>query len=158
MRSAADHLTPRARSSQSALPASSNRSMHLHSTQPSQPLRDARSVLDASMHTKHSQWTYSTVLQQQQRRLTATCLPAGEVAIVDGSQLKLLIGSQDATTCVIAILACPVTALVWAAHLDCSTLGQQDVRDLQLALQQMQQPQLFMAGGYCTERGQGPSE
>jgi hypothetical protein len=58
---------------------------------------------------------------------------------------------------VVAILACPVTALVWAAHLD-STLGHLDVQDLQSILQQMQQPQLFMVGGYCTERGQGPSE
>jgi hypothetical protein len=89
--------------------------------------------------------------------LTANYLPAGEVAIVDSTELKLLIGSQDATTCVVAILACPVTAMVWAAHLD-STLGHLDVQDLQSILQQMQQPQLFMVGGYCTEHGQGPSE
>lgn len=72
--------------------------------------------------------------------------------------MDLLVGSQDATTCIVAVLACPITTVVWVAHLDDLELGCQDVAELESALQQMQQPQLYLAGGYCEESGRGPSE
>lgn len=68
-----------------------------------------------------------------------------------------LVGSQDATTCVIAILACPATGVVWVAHLD-SQIGEKDATYISSALAQMQQPQLFLVGGYCDARGAGPSK
>lgn len=68
-------------------------------------------------------------------------------------------GSQDATTCVIAIIGCPVTGVVWAAHTDHPHLGDADVQQIEAALQQMQRPQLYLAGGYCdAPKNSGPRE
>jgi hypothetical protein len=72
--------------------------------------------------------------------------------------MDLLVGSQDATTCIVAVLACPNTTVVWVAHLDDLALGCQDMLELKRALQQMQEPQLYLAGGYCEESGRGPSK
>jgi hypothetical protein len=68
------------------------------------------------------------------------------------------VGSQDATTCLVAIVACPSSRLVWAAHLDDLQLGSADVQRLADALQQMQQPELYLAGAYSEPAGRGPSE
>lgn len=83
---------------------------------------------------------------------------AGETATVRSNNLQPLVGSQDATTCVIAVLSCPETAVVWAAHLDYPALGQQDVAGIRAALRHMQRPQLYLVGGYCDDAGRGPGE
>lgn len=82
---------------------------------------------------------------------------AGECAVLVANQ-GLVVGSQDATTCVVAIVGCPLTRLVWVAHLDDMQLGSADVQRLADALQQMRQPELYMAGGYSEPAGRGPSE
>jgi hypothetical protein len=64
---------------------------------------------------------------------------------------------QDATTCMVAILSCPATQLVWCAHLDQELLGQDDTTLLLRALSRMQQPQLYLAGAYCDSKGRGPA-
>ncbi|WIA12586.1 hypothetical protein OEZ85_006243 [Tetradesmus obliquus] len=67
-----------------------------------------------------------------------------------------MIGSQDATTCMVAILSCPATQRVWCAHLDQELLGQTDIVLLLHSLASMQQPQLYLAGAYCDAKGRGP--
>lgn len=74
------------------------------------------------------------------------------------TQPNVCIGSQDATTCVVAMLACPSSRIVWVAHLDSVHFGDRDIAGVEHALKQMQQPQLYLVGGYCDAAGQGPSE
>ncbi|KAF6253475.1 N-terminal asparagine amidohydrolase-domain-containing protein [Scenedesmus sp. NREL 46B-D3] len=86
------------------------------------------------------------------------CLMQGEEACVDSRQLPgLVIGSQDATTCMVAIISCPATQLVWCAHLDQQLLGKDDVTLLLDSLSNMQQPQLYLAGAYCDTKSLGPA-
>lgn len=86
------------------------------------------------------------------------CILQGEEASMDAKQLPgLIIGSQDATTCMVAILSCPVTQQVWCAHLDQDLLAQEDISLLQHSLSIMQQPQLYLAGAYCDAKGRGPA-
>lgn len=86
------------------------------------------------------------------------CLLQGEAASVDASESPpgLLIGSQDATTCLVAVLWCPQRRCIWAAHID-QCLSSGDMTLLEHSLQQMQQPTLYMAGGYCDHKNLGPS-
>lgn len=85
------------------------------------------------------------------------CLFQGEEAAVDAKQLPLVIGSQDATTCLITLVYCPVEQLVWCAHVDGQDLGVQDVSSLTSLLPRMQQPQLYLVGAYCNHTGAGPA-
>jgi hypothetical protein len=94
------------------------------------------------------------------RRQIDTRVPryAGEQATLRCPPQGLLVGSQDATTCLIAVLACPATRIVWAAHID-EPPGDGDVASLIAALQQMgERPQLCLAGAYCDAKAAGPSE
>lgn len=84
------------------------------------------------------------------------CLLQGESAAVDASAVPgIKIGSQDATTCLVVLLWCPVTQYIWAAHVD-QPLHSKDVAHVTTALQHMQQPQLYIAGGYCNAQALGP--
>jgi hypothetical protein len=56
------------------------------------------------------------------------------------------------------MLACPSSRIVWVAHLDSVHFGDRDIAGIEHALEQMQQPQLYLVGGYCDAAGQGPSE
>lgn len=85
------------------------------------------------------------------------CLLQGEAATVDASQLPgLLIGSQDATTCLVVILWCPLSSQAWAAHVD-QCLSSGDMTLLNDSLQRMQQPTLYISGGYCDQKNLGLS-
>lgn len=68
---------------------------------------------------------------------------------------RFLLASQDATTCVILLLWCPVTQGAWIAHLD-SCLSPPAAAALLAAVERMQQPQLFLVGGYQDAKGLGP--
>jgi len=80
----------------------------------------------------------------EQVTLCSECLPG------------LLIGSQDATTCLIAVIWCPASRYVWAAHVD-QNLGQADIDSIISALKCMQQPQLYLCGAYCNAGNRGPA-
>jgi hypothetical protein len=89
----------------------------------------------------------------------ALCVLQGEAAALaaaPGAAPGWLLGSQDATTCVIAILHCAHTRSAWAAHLD-GPLSPEDAGEIQSAVARMgPRPQLLLAGGYADSRGTGP--
>lgn len=66
---------------------------------------------------------------------------------------RVFAGSEDATTCVIAVLRCPTTKAVWAAHFDDATIG--DTKSIAAAVDQMAQPELYLVGGYDEPSGSG---
>lgn len=87
------------------------------------------------------------------------CVLQGEAAVARLDSAPwcngLLIGSQDATTCLVVVLASQ--ECVFAAHLDDVVLGAHDLALLARALGTMQQPCLWLVGGYCDAHGLGPS-
>jgi hypothetical protein len=90
-------------------------------------------------------------------QLPSLCLLQGEQVTIWSKCLPgLLAGSQDATTCLIAIIWCPASQYVWAAHID-QNLGPADINSISSALNYMQQPQLYLCGAYCNENNRGPA-
>jgi hypothetical protein len=82
------------------------------------------------------------------------CVLQGEYAHLVASN-RFLLASQDATTCVMLLVWCPVTQGAWIAHLD-NHLPQPAAAALLAAVEHMQQPQLFLVGGYQDDKGLGP--
>lgn len=88
------------------------------------------------------------------------CVLQGEAAVARLDRAPwcdgLLVGSQDATTCLVVVLAAHQQC-VFAAHLDDAELGSNDLQLLASALDAMQQqPRLWLVGGYCDAGGLGP--
>ena len=91
----------------------------------------------------------------------ALCLMQGECAHISfksGSQRKQLftVGSQDATTCITMLVSCSKTSNLFAAHIDTHELTTEDTLLLRTALLTMQEPRLYLAGGYCDSNSLGP--
>lgn len=72
-----------------------------------------------------------------------------------GAAVRYL-GSTDATTCVIAVLIDPPSGTAAAAHFDSASAA--SVASVGALLRGMAAPLLFLAGGYCDARGQGPRD
>jgi hypothetical protein len=111
---------------------------------------------------EQKQRQYCCLMHPLRKHPAAPSLPsfntAGECATVSSIPADVWIGSQDATTCVVAMLACPSSRIVWVAHLDSAHLGDRDISGIEHALEQMDQPKLYLVGGYCDAAGQGLSE
>jgi hypothetical protein len=91
----------------------------------------------------------------------AVCLLQGECAYFNfgvGPHKKqpFAVGSQDATTCIIIILSCSETGNMFVAHMDTHELSLEDTQVLMAAIIRMQNPKLYLAGGYCDQNGLGP--
>ena len=78
-----------------------------------------------------------------------------EIAMVQtNEEPPLLIGSEDATTCVIAVAECRETGWACSVHIDDGiTLMRETV---ELLLSGMKKPVLYLVGGYCDKEGTGP--
>lgn len=126
------------------------------------------SLQGARLETVHKLLTHPTLAEACQSflegphittdaQLPSICLLQGEQVTVCSKSLPgLLIGSQDATTCLIAVIWCPEAQYVWAAHID-QNLGPADITSISNALKCMQQPQLYLCGGYCNAGNRGPA-
>ena len=77
-----------------------------------------------------------------------------EMAMVQtNDEPPLLIGSEDATTCVIAVADCRETGWACSIHVDDNTLIRETV---ELLLSGMKKPVLYLVGAYCDKQGTGP--
>lgn len=65
----------------------------------------------------------------------------------------LVIGSEDATTCVIAVAECRNSGLVSAVHVDEGVSSAQTASHL---LAGMSRPQIYLCGAYCDKESKGP--
>lgn len=79
----------------------------------------------------------------------------GGVGANDAGASTLYIGSEDATTCVIAVLRCPITKLTFAAHFDGGTLSDEDSVASAVSAMQCSTPELYLVGGYREDKGEG---
>lgn len=75
--------------------------------------------------------------------------PQAADGVTSGVTSGWLLGSQDATTCAVAVLHCPATGTAWAAHMDTSPTAADEVA-IAHALSHMQKPRLFLAGAYVS--------
>jgi hypothetical protein len=94
-------------------------------------------------------------LQQDQSELGAEhrsiCVLQAEQAITSYGDQEIYIGSEDATTCLIAVVLCQATKKAWVAHFDDST--SEDVEAVTTALDTFQAPQLYLTGAYDEPSG-----
>jgi len=65
---------------------------------------------------------------------------------------QLLVGSEDATTCILVVAECSETGILATAHMDKRVTTPEAVAQL---LHGMNSPQLYLCGGYCDDRGTG---
>lgn len=84
------------------------------------------------------------------------CVLQGEQACVSFKEGAVWLGSEDATSCVVAAVVDAASCLVWVAHFDDSRADDaESLRQLEQRLGEGAAPELLLVGGVCDVGGSG---